>query len=296
MGINKNNLILLLLGIIFVFFIFRGLTIKGSKNLIASIFVTPTPTATPTPTLTPTPSSTPTPTSTPTPSPTPTPSGFCLHVPVVLYHHIKPLADAAAAGQKSLDVDPSYFDGQMKYLSEQGYTSLKAEDLVNALINHTGVPAKPIIITFDDGYDDINQYAYPIARKYNMTINLMIITGLMDNPGYLSWNQLKEMVNSGTVRAYDHTWSHYPLVNGDEGKITMEINTAQQQLDDHLGTTPKVITYPNGSVDGRVISIAKNNGFIAGFSTVGGSTQCDSFIMTLHRFRIGNSTMAYYGF
>ncbi len=220
---------------------------------------------------------------------------FCLNVPVLIYHHIKPLDQAKKEGYESLAVGPEYFESQMKYLVDQGYTTIKAENLVNALINGQGIPGKPVVVTFDDGYDDIYLYAYPIAKKYNITLNLMVATGLLENSGYLTWSSLKEMTDSGLAAVYNHTWSHYPLASGDENKITIETQTAQKQLEDHLDNVAKIITYPYDSYNGRIITIMSNEGFIAGFSTEAGFFQCNSFIMNLHRNRIGNAPLSAYG-
>jgi len=160
---------------------------------------------------------TPSPTLTPTPTPTTVPlkfsgntvqnqgGGYCLNVPILMYHHIQPQSVAAELGQVSLNVDNGVFDQQMAYLASQGYSAISAEQLVNALRTRSGVPAKSIVLTFDDGYKDIATYAFPILQKYNLVGNLMIPTGLMENNGYLSWGDLRGMVGSGLAFAYPHT-------------------------------------------------------------------------------------------
>ena len=88
-------------------------------------------------------------------TPTPVPlSGYCLRVPVLMYHHIQPEAQAKEKGQTALTVDSGFFDKQMQYLAQNGYTTLFANELIDALRNHTGLPAKPVVITIDDGYAD----------------------------------------------------------------------------------------------------------------------------------------------
>ncbi|MDZ4228094.1 MAG: polysaccharide deacetylase family protein, partial [Candidatus Levybacteria bacterium] len=120
-----------------------------------------------------------TPTPTPFPTPTPVPLvGYCLNVPVLMYHHIQPNAEAQSKGQKALSVDVGAFDLQMGYLVSSGYTVISAGQLTDALLNHTALPQKSIVITMDDGYSDIFIYAYPILQKYNIVANLAVITGL----------------------------------------------------------------------------------------------------------------------
>lgn len=251
--------------------------------------VTPIP-VTPTPTLTPT----------PTTEPTPVYTGYCLNVPVLMYHHIEPGAIAKEKNHLSLNVDPSFFDQQMAYINARGFTTIFAEDLVNALAAHTSLPSKSIVVTIDDGYDDNYSYAFPIIKKYNIKTSLMVPTGLMGvNAGtntYYTWGQLQEMIGSGLIRPYNHTWSHAAMGQG-EAKDISEITTAQNQLQQYTGHTVGVFAYPYGTnaLSEQVHAELRSHGFIGAFSTIYGTYQCDSFIFSLHRVRVGNSFFPAYG-
>jgi len=239
------------------------------------------------------PSLTPTPTVIPTPTPVPL-VGFCLNVPVLMYHHIQPEAEAQAKGQKALTVDSGAFDLQMGYLASHGYSAISAQQLVDALISHTQL-SKSIVVTIDDGYSDIYQYAYPVLQKYHIIANLMIPTGLLGGADYMSWGQLEEMVHSGLVFVGDHTWSHYVVTHGSNDKIKYEIVTGKQQLQDHTGQNVDTFTYPYGAFNSNAISILQQEGIKGAFSEIPGHWQCDSFLMTLHRSRIGNAPLSAYG-
>lgn len=232
-------------------------------------------------------------------SPSPAPqvySGFCLRVPVLTYHHIQPQAAAVQLKQTSLSVDNGTFDQQMAYLAGQGYTAISALDLVEALKNHTGLPGKSVVITMDDGYADNDTYALPVLKKYNLKANLMLATGLVgSNPDMLTWSQVQDMKNSGLYYFTNHTWSHYPVTNGPQSKIESEIDTAAGQIKQYIGQDVNIFTYPYGSFNGNAIQTLQRKGYVGGFSTIPGQYQCDSFIMTLHRTRIGNSPLSAYG-
>ncbi len=235
---------------------------------------------------------------TPSPSPSPVPilnSGFCLNVPVIFYHHIQPLAEAKAEGHASLTVDNGTFDSQMAYLVSRGYTTISAEVLTAALLGHQGLPGKSIVVSIDDGYADMFTYAYPIIQKYGITVNLAIPTGLMNNPGYMNWDNLRQMNGSGKVFTYNHTWSHANLVGASSEKAQYEISTAKKQLAENLGRNSNVFFYPYGNENNAAIDVLRANGYNAAFTTIGGVTQCDSFMMSLRRIRIGNSSLASYG-
>jgi len=247
------------------------------------------------PTATPKPTPKPTPTPELTPTPTPAPVGYCLHVPVLFYHHIQPQADAIANKQTAQSVDAGIFDQQMAYLNQKGYVTISALDLVNALKNHTGVPANSIVVTLDDGYADQYGHAFQIAKKYNIKLSLLIASGLINNSGFMNWDQVKEIKNSGGY-IVDHTWSHYSLPAGTIEKIKYEVETARSQIESFTGQKVDVFGYPYGSFDNKSIDILQQDGFLGAFSTLPGTYQCDSFIMALRRTRIGNSSLAYYGF
>lgn len=230
---------------------------------------------------------------TPTPAPL---TGYCLRVPILTYHHIQPEATAKELGQTSLTVDNGIFDQQMAYLAANGYTPIWANELIDALRNHSGLPGKPIMVTMDDGYADNAAYALPVLQKYAIKANLMLASGLVGgNPDMLSWDQVSQMKGSGLVYFTNHTWSHYPIGSGPQSKIESEIDTAQSQIQDHTGQTVNVFTYPYGSFSPNAIQTLQRKGYIGAFSTIPGVYQCDSFIMTLHRYRIGNASLASYG-
>lgn len=220
---------------------------------------------------------------------------FCLNAPVLFYHHIEPYEIAKAAWHEQFTVDSAIFDAQMAYLSQKGYHSITAEELALAVLSGSPLPQKAIVLTFDDGYADFYKYAYPILNKYGMKGNLMISTGLLENPNYLTWAQLKEMQTSGNIFAYNHTWSHASLTKSSREKVEYEVQTAKKQLEDNLGKPQKIFTYPYGNYDSQSESYLAKSGFIAAFSTNPGTLQCKSYAMSLHRTRIGNSPLSTYG-
>jgi len=231
------------------------------------------------------------------PVPTQAPlTGYCLKVPVLTYHHIQPQKDAVFKKQSSLSVDSNIFDGQMAYLTANGYTSIFANELINALINHSALPEKPIVITMDDGYVDNYTYALPILQKYNIKANLMLTTGLVgSNSDMLTWSQIQDIKNSGRFYFTNHTWSHQSVTRASKNKIETEIDMAASQLKQYAGQDSNIFTYPYGELNNNAIQILQNKGYVGAFSTIPGFYQCDSFIMTLHRTRVGNSSLSAYG-
>lgn len=223
------------------------------------------------------------------------PAGFCEHLPVLIYHHIQPLNIAKKLGHAQLTTSDTFFEQHLKYLKEHGYTFLTVKQLVEAINSHQTLPAKSIVITIDDAYNDAYDYAYPLLKKYGAVASLFVPTGLVGNPGYLNWSQVTEMNQSGVLPAFDHTWSHYSLPSGKTDKDSSEISVAQTQLEEHLGSVPKILAYPYGSYTSQTIAILKNLGVLAAFTTRPGLWQCKGNIYSLPRLHAGNAPLSAYG-
>lgn len=229
-------------------------------------------------------------------SPTPFPlTGFCLKVPILTYHHIQPQAQAIHDKETSLSVDTEYFDKQMAYLIENNYTPIFVNELINALISHSALPGKPIVVSMDDGYADSHIYALPILKKYNIKANLMLSSGLIgSNPDMLTWDEINQMRSSGLIYFTNHTWSHASLTRISKERVEYEIDTAKNQIE-QTGQSVNIFTYPYGEFNDSAISTLKNKGYVGAFTTIPGFYQCDSFIMTLHRNNVGNAPLSAYG-
>lgn len=243
---------------------------------------------------------TPLPTPTPTPSPTPVPLpdpkvyGPCRNIPVVLYHHVGPKEDVEAKGQKNISVYSDVFAEQMAYLAERGYNTLTPSEFISSVAN--GTPARSVLLTFDDGYDDLFTWAYPELVKNNLKATLFVSTGLIGNPGYLNWEQLDQMKGSGLITFANHTWSHKNLGAADEGTISYEVQTAKTQLLERGIFTWDIFAYPYGSTNSKVERVLQDHGIVAAFTTVPGSYQCAKLPLAFRRMRIGNSSLGVYGF
>lgn len=222
------------------------------------------------------------------------PTGFCNNVPVLMYHHIQPLAEAKTQGHAPLTVDSDWFEKQVKYLSVHGYQFINVAQLITA-INSGQTLDKSVAITIDDAYSDTFNYAYPILQKYGARASLFVPTGLVQNPKYLTWDQISQMYRDNIVFPYNHTWSHFSLPSEDIDKERTEITTAQAQLEEHLGPIPKIIAYPYGGYNAPTIKLLQELGFSAAFSTKPGTWQCTGNIFYLPRLRIGNYPLSVYG-
>lgn len=219
---------------------------------------------------------------------------YCTNVPVLFYHHVEPIIEAQQAGHAQFTVDSDIFDKQMRYLKENGYMTVPVETIVDGISNKKILPPKTVALTFDDGYADMYTYAYPILKKYGFVGNFAIPTGLLESPGYLNWLQLTEIARDPAMKIYNHTSSH-----ADIGKNLLqaehEISAAQADIQNRLGLRSNIFFYPYGTFNNTVISVLRSKGYIAAFSTLPGTLQCESSLMFLRRIRIGNAPLSFYG-
>lgn len=240
-----------------------------------------TPTLTPTPTYTPTPSNTPTstptftptntphpsitptitPSSTPTPTPLPLPTpvgtiSYTVKVPILMYHYVSTPPEDADVYRTDLSVEPEVLLEQMTYLAENGYTPIDFYDLSRAITTDQPLPSKPVILTFDDGYLDNYENAYPILEQFGFKATFFIVTEFVDRnlEGYMTWEMIAEMASAGH-RFEPHSRTHPDLREQSRAFLIWEILGPIETLTYHLGYQPRYFSYPSGRYDEDVINI-----------------------------------------
>ena len=127
------------------------------------------------------------------------------------------------------------------------------------------VPEKPILITFDDGYVDNYEEAYPILKKYNMRGTIFLIINLMDTPGYLTWDQVKEMAADG-MEFGSHTISHKPLTSFDRAGVRHELQDSKDIIEKMTGKPCHFIAFPEGKYNDMVMEETRGAGYRYAFT------------------------------
>lgn len=212
-------------------------------------------------------------------------------VPVLNYHQIN------NTDHNSLTLSATEFEAQMKYLSQAGYTAISPDQLANYLQYGTALPAKPVVITFDDGYEDNYQVAYPILQKYQFTATIFIITDYVSHYGkYLTWNQIKEM-SDNKISFEAHTLNHILLPKYSDEEVRKQLVKSKQALEWQLGKKVEYLAYPGGTYDQRIIGLTKEAGYRAAFTVNFGRDKANSTLYTLNRIPIfggGSHTFAHF--
>ena len=265
---------------------------SATPTATASPTATAAPSRTPTATATPQPTATPSPTASQTPTPGPTSDGVArtLQVPILMYHYISsPPADADTY-RRDLSVTPALFESDLKYLTDAGYQVITLDDLLYALAQGWELPAKPVVLTFDDGYEDNYTNAFPLLQKYNLVGHFFIISDFVNQgrPGYMTWPQIEEMAAAGQ-RFGSHSRDHPSLKGQNDDYLVWQALGGEEALDEHLGQHPRWISYPAGQYDDRTIAIYKSAGYWGGLATQQGATHTLDGIFELKRVRVRGS-------
>ena len=137
-------------------------------------------------------------------------------IPVLNYHQINDTE------KNALTVNTEQFEAQMKYLADHGYTTITPADMLDAWEGGAELPEKPVIITFDDGYLDNYNHAFPVLEKYHLKATIFLISDYVGTyPNYLTWSDIQDMDESGLIDFESHTLSHEELTKApslDEAK------------------------------------------------------------------------------
>ncbi|RMF03992.1 MAG: polysaccharide deacetylase family protein, partial [Chloroflexi bacterium] len=233
-------------------------------------------------------------TPTPIPMPTPnTPNGYAVTVPILMYHYLSaPPADADAI-RRDLSVSPEQFEAQLAYLRAEGFQTISMAQLSYALAQNTPLPAKPVVITFDDGYRDQYQNAFPLLKKYGYSATFYVFTQVIDenNINFLTWDMVKEMHRAG-MEFGSHSYRHSDLTNRDVDFLVYEILGSKEAIEERIGEPVHAFCYPSGRYDELAQKVVASANFWSAVTTEWGGdhTYTDRFEMPRVRIR-GNDTV-----
>ncbi len=199
---------------------------------------------------------------------------FGVRLPVLMYHNVGPYQSGTAKG---LTVSPELFRRQMRWLARRGYTGISAAQWIEWRETAKPLPPKPVLLTFDDAYEDIVEYALPVVQELGFNATVFVITGYIGES--INWNpqitdgpfklmrawQIQEWAERG-IEFGAHTRTHPRLTTLDEARLEEEIVGSREDLARLLGKPVVSFAYPYGDHNERVQACARQN-FAAAFTT-----------------------------
>ncbi len=208
-------------------------------------------------------------------------------VPVLMYHRIADLTPAEAKSplMRDLTVSPAHFEQQVKYLVDNGFTCLLANEVEDAVRSGKKLPEKAVAITMDDGYRDNFDCAFPILSKYNVPATIFIVTGTVGTSGHLTWANIHEM-RPHPVGYGSHTVSHADLTALGADQLDFELRESKRVIESRLVQRITSVAYPSGQYNRAVTQKAEEIGYLAGWKKGGGPVQPRTDPFLLPRVRV----------
>lgn len=190
-----------------------------------------------------------------------------IKVPILTYHFIGNNPNSKDKARDSLSVSPDKFEAQMDYLAKAGFTPITLDTLYGIYNGLANTPAKPVILTFDDGYIDFYFNAFPILKRFNFHAVSFIPTGLIGGSYYMNWDQIKEIQASGLVTFESHSVTHANLASLKYEALLKQLTDSKNILYSQTGYPVNFIAYPYGTSNTLVYSAARKAGYVGGVGT-----------------------------
>jgi peptidoglycan/xylan/chitin deacetylase (PgdA/CDA1 family) len=180
-----------------------------------------------------------------------------VRIPVLVYHHVGPIRPATLP---ALTVTPDRFEAQVKWLRHRGFTSITPSLYSDWLQGPCDLPAKPVMITFDDGYEDNCEHAYPVLRRHGLGAVVFIVSGQIG--GTNVWDQqqapgMHRLMSAEQIRYWTgegiefgaHTRNHVDVSRVTPHERWTELIGSRDDLQNLLGKPVCSFAYPYGFHD-----------------------------------------------
>lgn len=178
-------------------------------------------------------------------------------VPILLYHSI---SSDNSTGNRYV-VTKRDFEDQMERLRYWGYSSITIKDLVNHLNKGYSLPHRPVVISFDDGYFNVFENAFPIMERYGFIGTVYIVANRLDSDGFLQQEELQVFLDHGWEIG-SHGMTHTELTQNHD-LVRNEILYSRLDIENTLGIKVFSFAYPFGNSDWYVSNKVLDYGYRA---------------------------------
>ncbi len=191
-------------------------------------------------------------------------------IPIINYHKIDPLQDIGVTSRR-----PDMFRSDMQIILNLNYTPITFKDLHQNI----NIPEKPVIITFDDGYESVYTYAFPVMKEFGFKGVIFMPTDYIGK--YNDWDvqfgnkKFKHLTKDQLIQLHDygfeigsHAISHQLLTMMPDAKLIVELRDSKQYLQDILDEKIISISYPFGRFTKRTLRISNQTGYEFGTGSI----------------------------
>lgn len=208
-----------------------------------------------------------------------------MRVPILMYHHV---AVTPPGGFEKYTVMTRAFAAQMRWLGQMRYTPVTLDRLIAARQGEQLLPPRPILITFDDGFQECIEQALPIMQQYGMSAIFYLVAGLMGRTSewlkrernveleLANWQTVRQLLAAG-FQCGAHSLTHPHLTELTETACRRELLEARKVMEQNLGQEITHLAYPFGASNARVRALTIESGYRTACSVeIGLSTERDS--------------------
>lgn len=194
---------------------------------------------------------------TPTASPTPAVSNAQIiarsTVPVLCYHQISTPTSSDGAYAASITISPKLFTEQLTALRKAGYHSISPQQLRAHLLTGAALPAKPVLLTFDDGTRPQWTVAGPILAKEGFIATFFPMTVVLNKDGWLRDSDLRAMHAAGMTIG-SHTWDHQDVREYTKKDWKVQLGGSLHTLSSVIGAPVTTFAYPYGAWNDKALA------------------------------------------
>jgi peptidoglycan/xylan/chitin deacetylase (PgdA/CDA1 family) len=181
-------------------------------------------------------------------------------VPVLCYHQIRDWTASDGKVGKDYIVPVETFKAQLKIIADSGYHTILPDQLYDYLAYGTALPAKPVMLTYDDTDDDQFNIAAPEMKKYGFKGVFFIMTVSLNRPKYMTREQVKQLSDEGHV-IEPHTWDHHKVTAYKTPEDwTTQLEKPKKLIEDLTGKKAEHFAYPFGLWNKEAIPELKKRG------------------------------------
>lgn len=208
----------------------------------------------------------------------PEPEGF----PILEYHMVQ---QDTPEDSYAYNVPVEDFQQQLDYLQQEGYTTISIRDFLRAKKGLFQLPEKPIILTFDDGYESNYTELLPILEERGLKATIFMVTNSIGKDNYLTWQQLKDLEKRG-IEIGSHTANHLPLTEMPLDDARNEVKLSKLLMEWNGMKTLYTLSYPNGKYTADLEDMLKEEEYLAAVTGDAGLNTFDTDPYQLQRINI----------
>jgi peptidoglycan/xylan/chitin deacetylase (PgdA/CDA1 family) len=224
-------------------------------------------------------------------------SEFDRRAPALLYHHVGP---SVSGSPQAISISPEHFERQIRWLARRGFTGIRPSDWLRWRREGTGLPEKPIIITFDGAYADTAECALPILRRYGFGAVVFVATGQVGGTKCLDdarGSGSRRLMSAEQIRYWSgqgiefgaHGRTHTDLTKLSASDISAEVVGSKNDLSALLGSPPICFAYPYGAYNEAVRDLVQRE-FDLAFGEEEGLNYLQNDPHVMRRIHIGPTT------